>query len=317
MVEAAPLIEPADASPVRSREQERERRRELAAFLRTRRERLAPEDVGLPPGYRRRTPGLRREEVAQLSGVGVTWYTWLEQGRPINASAQVLEAVTRTLRLDDSERSHLFTLAGVPDTTSRVIEICEPAVRELVEALDPYPAFVVSPRYDILAWNRAEAALKGDYSSLPARYRNVLWLLFTQPAWRELLVDQQDVAYVVARFRAAMAEHMGEPAWVDLVQELCSASPAFAELWERHDVAAATSRIKRFLHPEVGLIRLFATGMWLSERPGVRLIACTPADDQARIALMKLSVIGPWRIDWELPEPDALEGQEIRPALQR
>ena len=230
MVEAAPLIEPADASPVRSREQERERRRELAAFLRTRRERLAPEDVGLPPGYRRRTPGLRREEVAQLSGVGVTWYTWLEQGRPINASAQVLEAVTRTLRLDDSERSHLFTLAGVPDTTSRVVEICEPAVRELVDALDPYPAFVVSPRYDILAWNRAEAALKGDYSSLPARYRNVLWLLFTQPAWRELLVDQQDVAYVVARFRAAMAEHMGEPAWVDLVQELCSASPAFAEL---------------------------------------------------------------------------------------
>src|SRR5436305_1482699 len=187
------------------------RRAELAAFLRSRRERIPPEQAGLPPGHRRRTPGLRREEVAQLSAVGVTWYTWLEQGRPINASAQVLEAVARTLRLDDSERSHLFTLAGVPDTTSRPVEVCEPAMRELVLALDPYPAFVVTPRYDILAWNRAEAALKGDYSTLPERFRNVMWLLFTQPAWRELLVDQQDVAYVVARFRGAMAEHVGEP----------------------------------------------------------------------------------------------------------
>src|SRR5438270_1294027 len=192
------------------------RRDELGAFLRSRRERVTPEEVGLAPGLRRRTPGLRREEVAQLAGVGVTWYTWLEQGRPINASAQVLEAVARTLRLDDSERSHLFTLAGVQDPETRVVRVCEPALRELVEAMDPYPALLVSARYDILAWNRAEAALKGDYSSLPERYRNVLWLLFTQPAWRELLVDQGDVAYLVARFRAAMAEHIGEPAWNEL-----------------------------------------------------------------------------------------------------
>ena len=313
MVEPAPPIEVVDGSRTRSRE--RERRRELAAFLRTRRERLSPEDVGLPPGYRRRTPGLRREEVAQLSGVGVTWYTWLEQGRPINASAQVLEAVARTLRLDDSEHSHLFTLAGVPNTTARPVEICEPAIRELVEALDPYPAFVVTPRYDLLTWNRAEAALKGDYSTLPARYRNVLWLLFTQPAWRELLVDQNDVAYVVARFRGAMAEHMGEPAWTELVEELSEQSPQFAELWERHDVAAATSRIKRFLHPEVGLVRLLATGMWLTERPGVRLIACTPSDEPAREALARLEDIGPWRIDWELP--DAAREGELQPAVAR
>ncbi|MFL5798436.1 MAG: helix-turn-helix transcriptional regulator [Actinomycetota bacterium] len=313
MVETAPVFEAGDASQARSRD--RERRRELAAFLRTRRERVGPEDVGLPPGYRRRTPGLRREEVAQLSAVGVTWYTWLEQGRPINASAQVLEAVARTLLLDESERSHLFTLAGVPDTTSRAAEVCEPAMRELVLALDPYPAFVVTPRYDILAWNRAEASLKGDYSTLPERFRNVMWLLFTQPAWRELLVDQQDVAYVVARFRGAMAEHVGEPAWTELVQELCSESPEFAALWERHDVAAATNRIKRFLHPEVGLFRLFTTGLLVSERPGVRLIACTPVDDQARAALTRLEEIGPWPIDWVLPEP--VEDLDIRPALQR
>jgi transcriptional regulator with XRE-family HTH domain len=317
MAETAHVAEAIDAPRDRSRERDRERRRELAAFLRTRRERLGPDDVGLPPGYRRRTPGLRREEVAQLSGVGVTWYTWLEQGRPINASAQVLEAVARTLRLDDSERSHLFTLSGVPDTTSRAVEICEPAVQELVDALDPYPAFVVSARYDILAWNRAETTLKGDYSTLPDRYRNVMWLLFTQPAWRELLVDQNDVAYVVARFRAAMAEHMGEPAWTELVEELASQSPEFAELWERHDVASATSRIKRFLHPEVGMVRLMTTGLWLTERPGVRLMACTPADEDARLALARLAELGPWRIDWVLPEPDALAGVATQPALQR
>jgi transcriptional regulator with XRE-family HTH domain len=280
-----------------------ERRRELASFLRTRRERLTPEDVGLPPGYRRRTPGLRREEVAQLSGVGVTWYTWLEQGRPINASAQVLEAVTRTLRLDESERTHLFTLAGVPDHTTRAVEICEPAVREVVDALDPLPAQLVNARYDIVAWNRTQAALMGDYSTLPARYRNIMWLLFTQPTWRELLVDQQDVAYVVARFRANMAEHIGEPAWVELVDELCAVSPAFVELWERHDVAAGNSRVKRYLHPKVGSIRLVTTGLHLSDRPGVRLIVGTPADDESGVALAAAAELGPWQVDWVLPEP--------------
>jgi hypothetical protein len=232
----------------------------------------------------------------------VTWYTWLEQGRPINASAQVLEAVARTLRLDDSEHSHLFTLAGVPDGNARVVRVCEPAVRELVDALDPYPAMLVSARYDILAWNRAETALMGDYSTLPERYRNILWLLFTQPAWQELLVDTNDVAYVVARFRANMADHVGEPAWNELVRELSSVSPTFAEIWERHDVAGTTSHVKQFLHPELGLVRFLTTSLMLSDRPGVRLVASTPADEQARLALARLSDMGPWHIDWLLPD---------------
>ncbi|HXJ64776.1 MAG TPA: helix-turn-helix transcriptional regulator [Actinomycetota bacterium] len=306
MDELAPVIPTADAP---SRQAiDAERRRELAGFLRTRRERLTPADVGLPPGLRRRTPGLRREEVAQLSGVGVTWYTWLEQGRQINASGQVLEAVARTLRLDQSERSHLFTLAGVADHAVHAVEVCEPAVRELVEAMHPYPAQVVSPRYDIVGWNRAQAALMGDYSKVPARYRNILWLLFTQPAWRDLIVEQEDVAYVVARFRANMAEHVGEPAWMELVRELSDVSPRFVELWERHDVAAGTGRVKRYLHPEVGLIRLVSTALTLSERPGVRVVAGTPADEESRAAMLRLADLGPWAIDWVLP------GAELVPA---
>jgi transcriptional regulator with XRE-family HTH domain len=281
---------------------ETERRHELASFLRSRRERLAPEDVGLPPGFRRRTPGLRREEVAQLAGVGVTWYTWLEQGRPINVSSQVLEAVARTLRLDDSERRHLLTLAGVPDPTAPDGPVCEPALRELVDALDPYPAVLVSARYDILAWNRTEAALMGDLSALPERYRNLLWMMFTQPALQELLVDRNDVAYAVARFRGSMADHLGEPGWTRLVDELSAVSPEFVEIWERHDVAQATSRTKRYMHPKLGLIQLLATSLLPAERPGVRLVVSTPTDEESRLAMMRLADMGPLQVDWVIPQ---------------
>src|SRR5215510_3895930 len=131
------------------------RRRELGAFLRSRRERLRPEQVGLRPTRRRRTPGLRREEVAQLAGVGVTWYTWLEQGRDINASAQVLDAIARTLQFDSHERAHLFTLAGVATTTiaNQCLDLC-PNALELIERLEPLPASIVNDRLDLLAYNR-------------------------------------------------------------------------------------------------------------------------------------------------------------------
>jgi transcriptional regulator with XRE-family HTH domain len=137
------------------------RRHELAAFLRSRRERVTPEDAGLPSGYRRRTAGLRREEVAQLSGVGVTWYTWLEQGRPIRASVQVLEAVARTLRLDAIERQHLFRLAEVPDKAhpDESGPVLRPQIQVVLDGLNPMPASVTTERFDILAWNTAYGAL--------------------------------------------------------------------------------------------------------------------------------------------------------------
>src|SRR5690242_1809296 len=161
------------------------RRAELAAYLRARRERITPEQAGLPPGSRRRTPGLRREEVAQLSGVGVTWYTWLEQGRPINASTQVLGAVARTLLLDQAEREHLFRLADLPDAVNAAgaaTTACErvlPEVQEILDTLAPMPACVLNERFDLLAWNAAYAALwPGVIGAAPGE-RNVLWLVFT------------------------------------------------------------------------------------------------------------------------------------------
>jgi hypothetical protein len=263
------------------------RRRELAAFLRSRRERLAPEAVGLAPGRRRRTPGLRREEVAHLAGVGATWYTWLEQGRDIRASAQVLDAIARTLRFDPHERSHLFTLAGVPDPSRDGAGVTlSQGVKAVLAQLEPYPACVVNARYDLLAFNRAYSAIFDGLSDLPFEDRNCLWLIFTDPAWRRVVVDWDEaVRRMVAQYRAAMAEHVAEPAWKCLVHRLRRASPEFEAVWRRHDVGGPENHVKEIRHPLVGLLRLDYTSFWLDQRLGTRLLSYTPADEQTRARL--------------------------------
>src|SRR6266508_3072921 len=210
------------------------RRTELAAFLRSRRERIRPDEVGLPPGGRRRTPGLRREEVAHLAGVGVTWYTWLEQGRDINVSTQVLDAISRTLRLDRLERNHLYTLAGVPIAPGAVecSVLTRPALR-ILEQLAPYPASVLNRRYDVLACNAACRKIFIDVDEIPVEDRNLLWLVFTVKQWNCSFLDHDDLhEALVAGFRANMAQHIGEPAWGDLVERLLDASPEFSA-WSR------------------------------------------------------------------------------------
>jgi transcriptional regulator with XRE-family HTH domain len=260
------------------------RRRELGAFLRSRRERIAPEHVGLQRSRRRRTPGLRREEVAQLAGVGVTWYTWLEQGRDINASAQVLDAIARTLRFDAHERTHLFTLAGAADTTvADEVSTLEPAIQLLLDRLEPFPALVVNGRYDLLAYNRVWISSVPHVETLPLEDRNVLWLMFTDPHWRETIVDWDDTAArMVAQYRAAMAEHVAEPAWKGLIARLHRASPEFAEVWARHDVQPPENRVKHIKHPAVGLLSLHFTYLWLEQRLGTRIVTYTPVDARTR-----------------------------------
>jgi transcriptional regulator with XRE-family HTH domain len=266
------------------------RRRELAGFLRSRRERIAPEQVGLRQSRRRRTPGLRREEVAQLAGVGVTWYTWLEQGRDINPSPQVLEAIARTLRFDAHERMHLFTLAGAPPSAE--VDECEtlfPTARLLLEKLEPYPAMLLNARFDIRAHNRAYASFCPQIDELPPEQRNCLWLLFTDPEWRRVIVDwEESAARVVGEYRAAMAEHLDDPSWQALVAELREASPEFAARWERHDVRRMESSRKRTRHPQLGLMTLDYTNLWLDARLGTRIVAFTPADERTAGLLDRL-----------------------------
>jgi transcriptional regulator with XRE-family HTH domain len=267
------------------------RRRELAAFLRSRRERLRPEQVGLPPSRRRRTPGLRREEVAQLAGVGVTWYTWLEQARQINASPQVLDAIARTLRFDSHEHAHLFTLAGLATTT--IAEECgslTPEAQLLVDQLEPYPAIILNARWDLLAYNRVHGSFFPHLEEIPLEDRNCLWLAFTDTAWREVMVDWEDsVRLMVAEYRAAMAEHIDDPGWQAFVDRLHRASAEFTAFWERHDVVRMLSNTKRAMHPTVGLLRLNYTNLWLDHGPRARIVAFTPADDQTRARLDALN----------------------------
>jgi transcriptional regulator with XRE-family HTH domain len=284
------IARPVLASPVADSNGTELRRRELGAFLRSRRERIKPEQVGLHSMRRRRTPGLRREEVAQLAGVGVTWYTWLEQGRDINPSAQVLDAIGRTLQLDSHEHSHLFTLAGMATATiaNECLNLC-PTVQPLIDQLEPFPAVVVNSRLDLLASNRVYASFFPDLETIAIEDRNVLWLSFTHPGWKKVIVDREDVlGRMVAEFRAAMAEHLDEPAWKTLVARLHRASPEFAAVWERHDVQGVESRTKRARHPSAGLLLLDYTNLWIGQQVGIRIVAFTPADDRTRRRLERL-----------------------------
>jgi transcriptional regulator with XRE-family HTH domain len=267
------------------------RRAELAEFLRSRRERLSPEQVGVIYLGRRRTPGLRREEVAQLAGMSTTWYTWLEQGRDINVSDQVLDSLSRTLLLDHDERSHLFTLAGTRDpATTAECDAVTPQMRDVLAKLDPYPACVQGGKYDLLAYNTALRLLFRDLDAIPTDQRNCVWLTFTDPAFRRGNVDwEATAARMVANLRVAMAEHVADPLWRNLVSRLQAASPEFAELWGRHAVAQVEdSKTRTFRNATVGVLHFQVSNTWLAPRSGIRLQVFVPSDAETERRLVKL-----------------------------
>jgi transcriptional regulator with XRE-family HTH domain len=279
-----------DTAGVAKQFDKHERRRELSAFLRSRRERIQPEEVGFAPGGRRRTPGLRREEVAQLAGVGVTWYTWLEQGRDINVSAQVVEAIARTLRLDRLERNHLYTLAGMAIGPSRGDCAALPgSIQRMLDQIEPYPALVINARYDVLAFNDAYNKVILDLEPIPIEERNMLWLTFVSQEWRCSFVDSESIKlHLVAGYRAALADHLGEPIWHDFTDRLLASSPEFAELWDRYEVAAPSNKIKVLEHPEAGVLQIEPVNMWLSQLGHVRATIYTPADEETEVKVHRL-----------------------------
>ncbi|WP_329625705.1 helix-turn-helix domain-containing protein [Streptomyces sp. NBC_01255] len=266
------------------------RRHELAAFLRSRRERITPEQVGLPRGRRRRTPGLRREEVAHLSAVGVTWYTWLEQARDIQVSPQVLDALADALLLDPTERSHLFALAGQSDPhPGAPSPAVTPALRRMLDQLEPLPAAVQNSRFDFLAHNRTFGRLFCDLDALPREDRNSLWLAFTNDDFRAAATDLPDLLPILAgKLRAAMAEHLAEPAWKALVQRLEGASCEFREIWARHDVVAPGGRTKVIHNARVGVLRFEHTNLWLGPTSGPCLVTYVPVDEKSRAGVERL-----------------------------
>jgi transcriptional regulator with XRE-family HTH domain len=257
------------------------RRRELAAFLRSRRASLTPKDVGLPEGFRRRTPGLRREELAMLAGVGTTWYTWLEQGRDVRPSAQVLAALADALRLDDAERQHLFTLNNrqSPPPSSTAPECVEEPLKRMLANLTLQPAYVLGRRWDVLAWNRAAEILFGGYQTLDRDERNIMHRLFADAAHRLLLADWEAVARVsLAMFRADSARFAGDPDFERLIALLHAQSSEFRTWWPRHEVISPLSGIKRINHPLKGRMSFEHTGLTLSNQPDMKLVVYTPLD---------------------------------------
>ena len=222
----------------------------LGEFLRSRRERLSPAALGLPDRRRRRTPGLRREEVAELAGIGVDWYIRLEQGRTVSPSSATVEALAGALRLDDAERAHLRALARNPARTPFGPEQVPEATRRLVEGLTE-PAYVTGRRWDVLAWNRAAAALFADFGSLPDADRNVLVYLLLDERARRLFGDgwAAQAEHAVAQFHAAHDLWAGDPAFTSLADRLRAGCPEFAKWWSRHDVGRSGPGRKTLYRP--------------------------------------------------------------------
>jgi transcriptional regulator with XRE-family HTH domain len=265
-----------------------DRRAELGEFLRARREALQPADVGLPTGSRRRTPGLRREEIALLAGVSVTWYTWLEQGRRINASRDVLLALARALRLDDAGRDHLLALANADgragDPFDRVIEAPD-ALNRLIMSMDPAPAYVLGPRWELVSWNAAEERLYPALHDLANDERNLLWVMFCEPSARRLIADWEDRARsTLAEFRAGTTLLFDDPLVTALVERIAAASSEFAQWWPQHDVAGFQTRLRRYNHPRAGQLTFEYQQMIPSEWPHLRVICQLPlpGDDSAQ-----------------------------------
>jgi transcriptional regulator with XRE-family HTH domain len=255
-------------------------RRVLADFLRDRRARIAPQDVGLAAGPRRRTPGLRREEVAHLAGVGITWYTWFEQGRAIQVSADFLERICRALRLDAAERAHLYALArhppplmGTPD-----VPTISPVLQTFLDSL-PNPAYLKTPRWDVVAWNTTAAALFGDYALIPPSERNSLRQIFVDPRYRQMMPDwEQGARRALSKFRLDHSQAQGDPAFTLLVEALKATSVEFRRWWPQQDVTERSEGIKRFRHEAWGDVE-FAYATFLVEgAPELRLVTYTPPD---------------------------------------
>ncbi|WP_432196427.1 helix-turn-helix domain-containing protein [Streptomyces sp. bgisy027] len=252
-------------------------RAELSEFLRTRRARLKPEDVGLPDyGRHRRVPGLRREELAQLAGVSVAYYTRLEQGNGRNVSAEVLDAIARALRLSDAEHAHLTHLAKPKRHKKKPVartEQVRPVLRQLLDSIDGVPAYISGRRSDILAWNGMAAAVFGDWSELPAQERNWARLVFLRPEYRELFVEwDQKASDMVAFLRMDAGCHPDDPRLSALVGELSVKSEEFRRLWAVHDVKEKSYGVKPLRHPLVGELTLNFESFRLTDGSGQTLI---------------------------------------------
>lgn len=269
----------------------------LGEFLKDRRTRLDPASLGFPMG-RRRTAGLRREEVAQRASISPTWYTWLEQGRGGAPSSEVLERIAEALLLTESEREYMFLLGlgRLPEVRYQAPGGVTPRLQRVLDAFEVSPAMIKTATWDIVAWNRAAAVVLTDYAALPVEQRNILKLIFCTPNVRSLQTDWEGVArLVVGAFRADAARAGASAEITRLVDELCALSPEFAALWGDNQVYAHGEGLKRIQHPKLGLLELEYSAFAVDGRPDLGMVVYNPvqAESAARIrSLTQVEISG-------------------------
>ncbi|MFJ9418888.1 helix-turn-helix domain-containing protein [Streptomyces sp. NPDC101227] len=267
-------------------------RRELGAFLRSRRERLAPAEVGLTVSQRRRTPGLRRDEVAELAGISSSWYAWLEQGR-VRTSEQVLRSVARALRLDAAETAHVLSFVeDAPAAGDQPPGWVSRNLLSLVESVTPNPAAVIDPHWDLLAWNAGYAALLTDPARLPPKRRNLPWLVFRWAPARDLIVNwEAEARYLLGQFRANAARHPDDRRYAEIVGEITQ-DPDAARWYERRETAVYQPAVRHFRHPVAGELRLRYVKLAAVDEPGHHFLCYLPDDRDAEAAVRRLTADG-------------------------
>ncbi|KAF1072384.1 MAG: hypothetical protein GAK45_00216 [Pseudomonas citronellolis] len=262
----------------------------LGAYLRDRRSRIDPAALGLPTA-RRRTPGLRREEVAQRAHISATWYTWLEQGRGGAPSAEVLQRIADALLLTDVEREHAFILGlgRAPDIRYRPQDGITPRLQRVLDAFGPTPAMVRNAMWDVVAWNRAATVVLSDYEGLAPHERNVLRRMFLEPATRAAQLDWESVArFMVAVFRSDAARVGANEDMQRLADELCNASADFARMWRDNAVQHLGEGLKQIRHPSAGLLALEYSTFLVDGRPDLALLVYNPATPEVAAAIQRL-----------------------------
>jgi transcriptional regulator with XRE-family HTH domain len=257
------------------------RRQELAEFLQAMRQRGSPEEFGFPSGSRRRTQGLRREEVAQLAGISATWYTWIEQAREINVSSEALDRLATALKLSKTERSYLFDMADRRDLQAHQSEV-DTAPETLVSILSQIqvPAYIMGRTWDILAWNQAATQLFTgllDIAWPEGQHPNLLRFVFSNPAAKQFVVNwEMRSRRLVAEFRADCRSRLEEPEVKQLVDELSNSSPEFERFWKQHDVLERQGGQREFQHPVSGLIQFQQVTLRLVEQEQLKLVLLQP-----------------------------------------
>ena len=270
---------------------EEQRYKELADFLKTRRAKILPSQVGLSSATRRRTPGLRREEVAQLAGIGITWYTWLEQGRPIHVSAQIVESLSRVLLLNKQERIHLHLLANqplpadIPGYQGKV----SPILQHVLDSLLFCPSMITDQRWNVIAWNKAACVIFGDFSEMNVRERNMVWAMFTDKKFKQLYVNwDMHAKSLLGRFRSTCGKYI-EDSWLSqFIDDLGMQSTEFNLWWPLHEIQNDSGVYKQLNHPMAGTLDFESSSFDVPDHSGLRLFVHVPLSETDTVAKMKL-----------------------------